>query len=83
MPVCKKCGSDHFNFQACSTKTSSRPVDIRYRKDEPEGFKVSKRWGNNSSVPIIYQMPARSRTGSLTMQDGVPYTPEPLPPDAA
>lgn len=84
MPVCKRCGNDHFNFAKCPPeKPRSQPVDIRYRKDEPDGFTVSTRWGNHTSRPIIYSLPPRPRTGSLIGPDGNTYTPEPLPPEAA
>lgn len=87
MPQCKRCGNDHFNFQKCPpAKAKQQPVDIRFRKDQPEGFTVSGRWGNSTGVfsgATIYQLPPRQRTGSLIGPDGNTYTPEPLPPEAA
>ncbi len=83
MPTCRSCGKQHFNFQRCDEAKVSQPVHVQYRTDAPEGFHPSRRWGNNVNVPIIYQLPARQRTGSLIGPDGEPYVPEPLPPPEA
>lgn len=82
VPRCSRCGQEHYNFlKECPPPR--QPVQVVWRNEPGDGFKVSSGWGgrNTKGVPIIYTLPPRRRSGSLTGADGQPYVPD--IPDAA
>jgi hypothetical protein len=75
IPHCNKCGGRHYNFmKTCPPKPPEVP--FLQRQPAPEGFKYSAGWGESTKhVPIIYQLPARHRTGGLIGPDGTSHKP--------
>ena len=75
VPLCGKCGKNHYNVHACPKPQP--PPDYLRRQPAPDGFKYSGEWGvNTRSAPLIYTLPPQPRHGTITRPDGTPHTPD-------
>lgn len=67
VPVCKRCGNQHYNVQACPVEQVMPEGEVS--RTEPEDFRYSKGWGQNVNVPTVWTHDP-VRHGSVTYRDG-------------